>query len=119
MSERSSFDPDYFPDNLPECHRVISELRAEVKRLQALEAIVEELRKKVANLETQVKNQKRPASAEAPHKSRPLLSLAPAKSTTKNPPPCLKRRAQLSRSLLRRNPAAVVAPLLSPPSPRK
>ncbi|MBK9142758.1 MAG: IS66 family transposase [Candidatus Melainabacteria bacterium] len=59
MSERSSFDPDYFPDNLPECHRVISELRAEVKRLQALEAIVEELRKKVANLETQVKNQKR------------------------------------------------------------
>jgi len=59
MTTRSPFDPDYFPDTLAECHHVISELRAEVKRLQAIEALMEELTKKVANLETQLKNQKR------------------------------------------------------------
>jgi len=59
MTTSSTFDPGYFPDTLAECHHVISELRAEVKRLQAIEAVMEELTKKVANLETQLKNQKR------------------------------------------------------------
>ncbi len=52
-------DPDYLPNNLPECHKVIKDLRAEVKRLRAIEDTVALLQKKVAELEKQVRRRNR------------------------------------------------------------
>ena len=52
-------DPDYLPDTIPECHKLIKELRAEVKRLAEIAKTVEQLRERVAELEKQVRRRNR------------------------------------------------------------
>lgn len=52
-------DPGYLPDNLPECHKLIKDLRAEVKRLIAIADTVSLLQQRVAELEKQVRRRNR------------------------------------------------------------
>lgn len=52
-------DPNYLPDNLPECHKIIKDLRAEVKRLVAIADTVSLLQQRVADLEKQVRRRNR------------------------------------------------------------
>ena len=52
-------DSDYLPDNLPECHKIIKDLRAEVKQLRAVADTVEELKQRIAELEKQVRRRNR------------------------------------------------------------
>lgn len=49
-------DPNYLPDNLPECHKVIGDLR---ERLAAVAEIVNALHQRVAELEKQVSRKNR------------------------------------------------------------
>lgn len=49
-------DPNYLPDNLPECHKVIGDLR---ERLAAVAEIVNALQQRVADLEKQVDRRNR------------------------------------------------------------
>lgn len=59
MSSSNLYDDNHLPDNLPECHKLIKELRAEVKRLLKIAETVELLQQRVADLENQVKAHKR------------------------------------------------------------
>ncbi len=52
-------DPDYLPDNLPECHKMIKDLRAEVKELRKVSETVDELKQRIAELEKQVRRRNR------------------------------------------------------------
>lgn len=52
-------DPDYLPDNLPECHKVIKDLRAEVQHLREIAKTVSLLQQRVAELEKQVRRRNR------------------------------------------------------------
>ena len=52
-------DSDYLPDNLPECHKVIKDLRAEVKRLTAIAETFSLLQQRVADLEKQIRRKNR------------------------------------------------------------
>lgn len=55
----TSDDENKLPDNLPECHKVITELRADVKRLSQIAETVSLLQKRISELEVQVRNHKR------------------------------------------------------------
>jgi transposase len=52
-------DPDYLPDTVPECHKLIKELRGEIARLQEIVKTVETLNERVAELEKQVRRRNR------------------------------------------------------------
>lgn len=52
-------DPDYLPDNLPECHKLIKDLRTQVKRLTAIADTVTALQQRVAELEKQLSRRNR------------------------------------------------------------
>lgn len=52
-------DPDYLPDNLPECHKMIKDLRAEVRELRKVAETVYELKQRIAELEKQVRRRNR------------------------------------------------------------
>jgi transposase len=58
-SNDRTLDDDYLPDNLAECHKVIKDLRAEVKRLAAIAETVALLQQRVAELEKQVRRRNR------------------------------------------------------------
>jgi transposase len=64
---------DYLPDNLPECHAVIADLRHEVQRLLLIADMVTLLQQRVADLEKQVRRNKRKifgqSSAQVPAES--------------------------------------------------
>lgn len=55
----TSPDSDYLPDNLPECHKLIKDLRAEVKRLTEIANTVALLQQRVAELEKQLRRRNR------------------------------------------------------------
>lgn len=59
MTEHPIDDPDYLPGNLPDCHRLIKDLRGEVNRLSAIAEIVDELKQRVVELEKQVRRRNR------------------------------------------------------------
>jgi transposase len=60
MADSSSpEDPDYLPDNLPECHKLIKDLRADVKRLSAVADTVSQLEQRLAELEKQLRRRNR------------------------------------------------------------
>jgi len=52
-------DSDYLPDNLPECHALIRDLRKEVRRLVAMAETVSLLQQRVAELEKQLSRRNR------------------------------------------------------------
>jgi transposase len=59
VSNSHLYDDDYLPDNLPECHKLIKELRAEIKRIAAIADTVALLQQRVAELENQVRKHNR------------------------------------------------------------
>lgn len=54
-----TLDDDYLPDNLAECHKVIKDLRAEVKALRQVAETVDELKQRIMELEKQVRRRNR------------------------------------------------------------
>jgi hypothetical protein len=52
-------DQGSLPDNLPECHKLIKDLRAEVKHLATIADTVNALQQKVAELEKQLRRRNR------------------------------------------------------------
>ena len=57
----SPLDPssEHLPDNLKECHELITALRQEIRRLLSLEDIVKQLQEQVAELQKQVRRRNR------------------------------------------------------------
>ena len=51
--------PDYLPNTLHECHKLIIELRKEIQELKKVAETVDELKKRIAALEVQIKGHNR------------------------------------------------------------
>src|SRR5271154_5544915 len=67
MSDKPSIDPDfdYLPNNLPECHKIITDLRKEVRRLNQLAETVSLLQRRISELESQVRRHNRARSGKS------------------------------------------------------